>query len=518
MLLVVAIVAIANGIASTWFGRLDLTRDRLHSLDDTSKQIVGRLDKPLIVRAFLSTGLEAPYNNHEQAIKDKLEEFAAYSGGRMRVTVVDPGQDAALVAEAQKYGLQPLEYTVRQADRAELRKIWMGAALLYGDRVEVLPSLTQLGSMEYELSSAIHRMQTKAEDIPILAWSIGHGEPDPTKAEGPVAALLQQLGKKFVIAPIELGGSGMLDEKIDALLIIGPQAPLPDRALFQIDQLLMKGKGVGAFVTSTRPDLRQMRPTRVGSGLEPLLGHYGVQVNRDLILDRVANGAMRFPTREGTKVAMREVNYPLIPKATDLSQRSPLTSGLETMLFPFASSLVVPAELPSGVKAEVLARTSGTAGSVQSLKTLDPTALANVLSSEKRGPFELLVALTGSQRSFFETRPAPPPDPSVPDEQDGLAADTAAVIEGAPSRLVVAGSADFVANNPAFVLNLADWLVQDEALIGIRSKLAAVPSLRATEPAERAAWRVFNLALGPALLLAYGALRQARYRRRAASA
>ena len=41
-------------------------------------------------------------------------------------------------------------------------------------------------------------------------------------------------------------------------------------------------------------------------------------------------------------------------------------------------------------------------------------------------------------------------------------------------RLMVAGSADMVANNIAFMLNLADWMVQDEALINIRSKVLRV--------------------------------------------
>ena len=41
---------------------------------------------------------------------------------------------------------------------------------------------------------------------------------------------------------------------------------------------------------------------------------------------------------------------------------------------------------------------------------------------------------------------------------------------GISSRIVVGGSADMVANNIAFMLNLADWMVQDEALIKIRAK------------------------------------------------
>jgi ABC-type uncharacterized transport system involved in gliding motility auxiliary subunit len=89
------------------------------------------------------------------------------------------------------------------------------------------------------------------------------------------------------------------------------------------------------------------------------------------------------------------------------------------------------------------------------------------------------------------------------------------VIEGAPTRLVVGGSADFVANNLAFMLNLCDWLVQDESLIGIRSKTATLPTLASTTPAEQAGWKAFNLLAGPLALLAFGAGRQVWFRRRA---
>jgi gliding-associated putative ABC transporter substrate-binding component GldG len=514
--LVMLIVVLANLWSSGHFARLDVTQDRLHSLDESSKRLVASLDRPIVVKAWLSKGLSAPYNNHAQIIRDKLDELEAYSGGRMQITVVDPGTDPVLLAEAQKYGLTPLEQKVTESNRAELRRIWLGAVLLYGDKQEVLPALTDLSSLEYELASAIHRLKQKPKDAPVLAWTMGNGEPDLVKPEGPLRGMMEQLARKFVLQPLVLGGAGSIPEEVDALLVIGPQKPFSDRALYQIDQFLMRGGAAAIFVTHTRPDLRNMRATRTSSGIEPLLGHYGVQANRDIVLDRVENGVMGFPTRVGTKQSVREVNYALIPKATDLSRRNVLVSGLDGMLFPFTSSVQIADALNPGLEGEVLARTSASSGAVQDLKTIDPTQLSVVLSSEKRGPFPVLVALKGPLRSFFETRPAPPPDPDAPLMTDNEAPEEQPlVIEGAPTRLVVGGSADFVANNLAFMLNLCDWLVQDESLIGIRSKTATLPTLASTTPAEQAGWKAFNLLAGPLALLAFGAGRQVWFRRRA---
>ena len=223
---------------------------------------------------------------------------------------------------------------------------------------------------------------------------------------------------------------------------------------------------------------------------------------------------MRFPIRVGDKVGYRDINYPLIPKASELSRSSVLVAGLDSLLFPFASSLTL-GEPVQGITVDVLAQSAASSGSIGNVRSLDPSQLKGVLPDEKRGPFPMLIAETGELRSFFETRPAPGPVMGLPPVSDDPTPEEAPLmIEGAPTRLVVAGSADFIANNTAFMLNLADWLVQDEALIRIRSKIATMPTLSPTEPDRQLLWKAFLLLSGPLVLFAYGGLRQWRYRPR----
>jgi ABC-type uncharacterized transport system involved in gliding motility auxiliary subunit len=72
---------------------------------------------------------------------------------------------------------------------------------------------------------------------------------------------------------------------------------------------------------------------------------------------------------------------------------------------------------------------------------------------------------------------------------------------------VVAGSADFVANNIATILNLTDWLVQDESLIAIRSKNISLPAIEPVEPERARLIKLGNLLGGSLLLLIFGLLR-----------
>jgi gliding-associated putative ABC transporter substrate-binding component GldG len=517
MALVVVIVVLANLVAQRHPVRVDLTAAQVNSLDDGTVTLLGRLERPLVVKAYVSSGLQAPYGEHERAVRDLLEEMASRADGRMRVSVVDPGDDAERVAEAKALGLQPLEYTVREADRAELRKVWMGASLMYGDRQETLPVLTDLSSLEYDVASALQRLVAPRPGPVVVGYTVGRGEPDLGKVEGPIRGMMEQLARRYALRPLQLGGAGGIPEDVRAVLVVGPQRPWSDRALYQLDQFVMRGGAAGLFLTNTRPDMQTLRTGRVSGGLEPLVGQYGVRVNRDLVVDRVQNGLMRFPVRAGNATGFREINYPLLPRSTDLERGSPLVRGLEELLFPFAATLGVPETLPPGVSVQVLARTSPSAGSVGSVPSANPNDLKAVLPDERRGPFPLLVAVTGPQRSFFETRGVPPADPEAPATNEADPSEPARIAEGASTRLVVGGSADFVANNTGFMLNLVDWLVQDEALIGIRGKKAQLSPLAPTTGAEQVAWRLGAMLLGPLVLFGAGLARAGWLRRRAAA-
>jgi ABC-type uncharacterized transport system involved in gliding motility auxiliary subunit len=113
MLLVVVIVGLANLVAAQHPLHVDLTADQRNSLDPSTKALLGRLERPLVVKAYFTAGLQAPFSQHERAVRDMLEEMATYANGRLRVQVIDPADDADRVKEAQALDLQQLEYTVR---------------------------------------------------------------------------------------------------------------------------------------------------------------------------------------------------------------------------------------------------------------------------------------------------------------------------------------------------------------------------------------------------------------------
>ena len=285
---------------------------------------------------------------------------------------------------------------------------------------------------------------------------------------------------------------------MDVLWEIGPQEPLSPRAQYQVDQFVMRGGSLAVFLTNSKADIRTMKPQNLFHGLEPLLGHYGVTINRDMLVDRVNNGRMTFPIRYGDTIRPVQLNYPLIPKMTEINPNIPVLRGIDSMLAPFASSIEVVDNLSAKVAADVWVSTSERAGRIRGVTTLDPKAFQMVSPGEENGSWPLIVGLTGRWTSYFGKGDIPTP---VDGSQIGEFEESERLREGALGRVVVAGSADMVANNIAFMLNLADWMAQDEDLINIRSKVLRVNTFEPLEQTELLQVRLFNLLGGTGVLL-----------------
>lgn len=485
---VLAIVIFGNLLASRWFTRVDLTQDQIYTLSHEGKQLISRLDRPLIVRVYFTGGLEAPYNNHEQVVVDKLEEFRAWSRGRMELVVIDPTDDEEMMAEAQRLGISPIPYTFRSESRNEMRMVYMGAAFLYGERQTVLPAITSVSTIEYDIARTIKALMDFGQER-TMGFVVGHGEPDLMNGKGPVQQLRAALAANYTVVNVDLSNPEGIPEAVDALVIVGPKTKMDPLEMLLVDQFIMSGRPAAFFLQNFQFDPRPPKHAAnpVLHGLEPMLAAYQVELNRDIVVDRKNNGKMQFPVQQGSFRGTVPLNVPFIPTTTDLAQDSVVVKDLDTMTFPFVSSIDVPENLPSGVTVEVMARSEKNSGRIKAPKLFNPQVYQRRDPSEETGAWPIMVTVSGPLRSAYVGRE--------------ITGETAPRIDEAENaRVVVGGSADFIANNLAFMSNLADWMLQDEALIAIRSKSVQVPVLEATDKATRTKLKLINL-LGPGLLL-----------------
>ncbi len=473
----IAIAIVLNHASAAWFGRVDLTADQRFSLSPVARSTVSSLDKPLLATVWFTEDLDPPYHGHRDALDDKLSELMARSGGKLQVRWRDPTGDEVAIAEAQAAGIQPITYTFRRWDRQEARQVWMGVSLVYGERQEVADGLVSPARMEYDLVRAIRAVTTPAEDRPVVGWLLGNGEPDLAAfpATEPLGQLRDQLRASYRLQAVAPGADGLPDD-LDALLVVGPQREVPLPVQVHLDQFLVEGGAVAWFLSQHQPDYDGGVTREVRHGLHALLGHHGVQLGRDILLDRTSNERMTAPVAFRGQRVLAQVNHPLALVTTRLERDFAPVRDIRRVVAPFASPLQVSDSVAPDVVPEPWVLAGANAARAPAPVPLDPATLAQPLPGEDAAAATLVLGLSGRFRSFWVDR-------ALPEELS----DAELTLDGRPTRMVVGGSADMVANNPALVLNALDWLLEDAALVDIRTRGGGTPPLEAPSP-EAALW------------------------------
>lgn len=163
------VLVLLNVAGLTLFYRWDLTSNRIYSLSETSKQVVATLKEPLTIKVFFTKNLPAPYNNTERYLHDLLEEYALHANRNFnyRFYDVSPQEgDIGLQAgenqqQATDYGINPVQIQAIEEDEVKFKRAYMGLALIHGDVVEQIPTITSIDGLEYKLTTAIQKLNNK---------------------------------------------------------------------------------------------------------------------------------------------------------------------------------------------------------------------------------------------------------------------------------------------------------------------------------------------------------------------
>jgi ABC-type uncharacterized transport system involved in gliding motility auxiliary subunit len=162
----IVVVILLNIAGITFFFRTDLTGNKVYSLSEASRKVVGTLSEPLTVKVFFNSNLPAPYNNIERYLHDLLEEYAISGKRRFNYRFhnvsAEEGEESRRNQDlAESYGIQPVQIQNIEQDEVKFQKAYMGIALIHGDIIETLPTVTSTEGLEYQITSAIRKMNNK---------------------------------------------------------------------------------------------------------------------------------------------------------------------------------------------------------------------------------------------------------------------------------------------------------------------------------------------------------------------
>ena len=486
----IAVVVVLNLLGGNIRGRLDLTEEGLYTLSDGTREILGGLDDIVTLKLVISDELPAELQPTLRDVADLVADLRRAADGQLVVENMDPNDDEEVAREARSLGITQNEFNVLRDDEFEVRRGWFGLALLYADQREVIPYINRTDDLEFRLVSAISAMTM--DERQGVAFLTGFGSQGPETFPSFARALSERYDLQTIDLSVDTVPS-LSRDSLDVVVVAGPQQPLGAPAVEAIEFFIDAG-GSALFLIDKHqvsPETPIMYP--VFTGLESFLEAKGVGTDAGVILDHASNSNIDM----GQQGFFRVVRpYPLWPIARR-GDPHPTTRDLSNLSAGWATALTV---TDSTVQKLWVTTEMG------AIQAAGGIIMPDALLEPDPDDFQTLTLAVAVD-------PAATGDGGSSEEGNGSAAE---------GRMIVVGDVDFLqeqflrANpqNLVFTLNAIDWLAQDEALIGIRSKLRTPPVMAFTSEFQRALLKWGNLVGVPLLVVALGVVRVTGRRRR----
>ena len=479
-LLVIALAFLAfNMLArvglSDW--RLDLTEQKLYTISAGTEKVLAEIEQPVELYFFYSdqASKDLPtLRNYAKRVEEMLKAYERAAEGKLKLHIVDPQPFSAEEDQAAEFGLQAIPLN------AGGDKLYFGLAGRVGDGVpQAIPvfALDQEEFLEYDLSRLLQSLAKPARPVigVLSGLPLNGGFDMQTRQPSQPWMVMEEIRQQFQIESLK-AGIDQIPEKVSVLLLVHPK-DLPEQSLYAIDQFVLRGGKLLAFVDpyseidSGMPMPGEEAASKT-SDLPALFKAWGVQLLPDQVVTDGAY-AMALSMGEGQR-AVRHAAFLSLPRAA-LDQSDVSTAGLETLTLASAGIL----EPLAGAKSRFtpLLQSSVYAMPVDSkrlallqnpeelIRELQPTGQRYAMAARISGPAETAFA------NGIEGR------------KDGLkSADNINVIVVADTDLLSdrmwVQVQDFFgqrmpqpwADNASFTINALDNLSGSDALISVRSR------------------------------------------------
>ena len=380
--------------------------------------------------------------------------------------------------------------TSRARAELQIKTGYLGMAMTYVDKRQVIPYINSFDGFEYRMASAANRML--GEDKKTVAFLTGHGEQGPTTGYRTFAGLLLD---SYRVVELDTTEDPNIDlSEVDVLIIAGPNRSISDETTDAIRQYLLGGGKAMILIDTVEIDQGRLVATRNRNSFARLPEEFGVVVEEDLALDIESNETLSFSTQVGNVF----LPYPFWVRAPVVDRK--VSGNIESALLPWASSLGISESVHGRIETVNLLRTTPGAATISS---------SDASYGDVRPNAPIFNEVAAGERIRFEA------DMAVAVEQREAAGGQDAF------RLVVFGDSEWLSDgilgraqeNVALGLNLVDWLAQEDTLAAVRSKVVSSRDLIFTSETHENIARWANIAGVPLLIVIVGLARSFRRRR-----
>ena len=487
-LLLLGVVVLLNLVGTQFKFRADFTGDDRYTLSPATRDLLETLPEAVTVTAYFTEQLPPEFALTRQEFKDLLIEYAERSDGNLVFEFIDPNTDEKTEEEALQAGIRPLLVNVRDKDKAEQLKAYMGAVVKMGELTTTIPVVQPGTAMEWALSSSIK--QVSVSEKPVIGLVQGHGEP----SMGEITQALQGLNVLYNIQHFTFWDTLPVNDHFAALLLINPSDSFPANHLHWLDDYLARGHGVVVAYNAVSSDLGASPMADVKQGpFTQWLARHGIRVAPTVVTDAQC-GQVQVMQQRGYFSIQTAMAFPYFPLISgDGFGDHPVAAGLEAVIMQFASPMDHIGD--SSVTWTPILRTSAKSGALPAPVYID------------------------AQKQWTDA------DFPVGHQTIGVALEGAFGPGAQAARMVVFSNGSFAVNgqgermqqvnpdNVNLLVNAVDWISDETGLIELRNKGINYRPIEKLSDTKRNSVKWINLLLPVGFVVLYGIFR-AQWRRR----
>lgn len=536
------------------YHRFDLTKEGRYSLSKASKKLLSEIDDYIYIEVYLEGDFPAGIERLSLETKQILSEFKTQNDF-IQYTFINPTESKdnktrnEILKQLYEKGINPTNLQVKNGDSYTEKIIIPGAIVKFGaNEIAVQLLKNQIASspdqnleqsireLEYEFTNAIKQLRSPLK--PSIGFLTGHGELDGLDIKDLRNTLTQQYSVDEIdLREFEVDSLGkpnlkkkLRELKLKKLLLIAkPKSTFENLDKYFIDQYIMNGGKVIWMLDATNADMDSLsnKGSFIASTLRELnlgdqLFKYGVRVNSNLVED-ISSSKIPVPISFINDVPQWELlpwrYFPVsIPTVNH-----PITSNLNAVKFDFVSSIDT-IKTNTKIDKTVLLHTSPYSRLVN---TPYEISLQKALEQPTQNDFNIqhaaiAVLLEGTFESLFKNR------------INKLSDELPFIESSKPNRMLVISDGDIAQNqisrgaalplgfdnfekrqygNKDFILNAIDYLLEEDALIAVRTRELKMRLLDTQKiNLERSYWQILNLIIPIGIVVIFGVLKH--YRRK----
>lgn len=435
--------------------RLDLTKNKIHTLSSSSRQIIKDLDDIINITVYMTDNLPPQAQASIDALKNILTEISHHNPTRLIITYKNPNTDQQAKQEAVNFGIQPIQFSTVEQDSFQVNNAFLGLVVSYGQKDEVMPVASDIGNLEYFLLSSIKKLTTNI--LPTVAIATGHGQVDLSLIKN----MGQYLSQTYSPTIVDTDADNWQIPQAGLLLILSPQTDFTSQDIDKFKAHLSNQGSILVLFDQFQVD-QSLIATKVDTpSFSSFLKDYGFDIKPTIIADESSN-----ITTFSTQTSQFIVQYPywLSIRPENMNSSLPVLTNISSINLNWTSPITL-------------------SGSAQYL-------------------------LKSSQTSFTSQETNLSPLSKVDFKTQTLSQSVVSAINTDGLKIALISDVDFIKDeflnnqgNLLFVLNLIDYLNSDESLLSIRNKsLLNYPLVNLT-PASKQLIRWSNILIIPLILL-----------------